>query len=77
MPHGPSGHTHTLQLERQPVAGTCPHCGAEELRAYPVNSEGGWFDVVKCQACLHSVSRARGPLLGPIRLLSDQLGGRS
>ncbi|MEU3528749.1 hypothetical protein AB0E62_33685 [Streptomyces sp. NPDC038707] len=60
-------------LERNPVGGTCPRCGAEELRGYPVNSEGGWFDVVKCQRCLLSVSRERGPRLGPIRLLSDLL----
>lgn len=62
-----------LFLERQPVEGSCPRCGAEELRSYPVNSEGGWFDVVKCQECLGTVSRERGPLLGPIKLLSDQL----
>ncbi|MGC4253091.1 MAG: hypothetical protein QM605_16905 [Sphingobium sp.] len=40
---------------------------------YPVHSEGGWFDVVKCQACLHSLSRDPGPRLGPVRLLSDTL----
>ncbi|MFD5125994.1 hypothetical protein [Streptomyces sp. NPDC058385] len=62
-----------LFLERQPVEGTCPRCAAEELRSYPVNSEGGWFDVVKCQNCLQSVSRDRGPRLGPIQLLSDLL----
>lgn len=59
--------------ERTPVEGRCPRCGAEELRRYPVNSEGGWFDVVKCQRCLCSVSRERGPRLGPIQLLSDLL----
>ncbi|MYV97822.1 hypothetical protein [Streptomyces sp. SID3343] len=62
-----------LFLERSPIQGTCPRCGAEELRSYPVNSEGGWFDVVKCQGCLLSVSRERGPRLGSIRLLSDLL----
>ena len=62
-----------LYLERKPVEGTCPRCGAEDLRAYPVNSEGGWFDVVKCQGCLFSVSREKGPRLGPIQLLSDLL----
>jgi transposase-like protein len=62
-----------LHLEREPVDGTCPRCGADDLRRYPVNSEGGWFDVVKCQSCLHSVSREPGPRLGPIQLLSDQL----
>jgi vanillate/4-hydroxybenzoate decarboxylase subunit D len=60
-------------LEREVVDGSCPRCGAEELRAYPVNSEGGWFNVIKCQHCLLSVSRERGPRLGPIQLLSDLL----
>ena len=58
-------------LERESVAGDCPECGLAQLAAYPVCSEGGWFDVVKCQACLHSVSRERGPLLGSIQLLAD------
>jgi hypothetical protein len=62
-----------LFLDREPADGSCPRCGAEELRRYPVNSEGGWFDVVKCQGCLHSVSREPGPRLGPIQLLSDLL----
>ncbi|MBB1152132.1 MULTISPECIES: hypothetical protein [Amycolatopsis] len=60
-------------LEREPVEGNCPRCGAAELSRYPVNSEGGWFDVVKCQACLFSASRDRGPRLGPVQLLSDLL----
>ncbi len=60
-----------ISVERTPVEGTCPGCGAAALAAYPVHSEGGWFDVVKCLECLHSVSRERGPLLGPIQLLSD------
>jgi len=62
-----------LYLERKPVDGTCPRCGADDLRSYPVFSEGGWFDVIKCQSCLLSVSRERGPRLGPIQLLSDLL----
>lgn len=62
-----------LFLERRQVPGTCPQCGGEALQSYPVHSEGGWFDVVKCQACLHSVSRDRGHRLGPVRLLSDTL----
>jgi vanillate/4-hydroxybenzoate decarboxylase subunit D len=43
------------------------------LMAYPVNSEGGWFDVVKCQECFHSLSRTRGPRLGAIQLLTDRI----
>jgi hypothetical protein len=27
-------------------------------------SEGGWWLVIKCGQCLHSVSREPGPLLG-------------
>ncbi|ALJ19281.1 hypothetical protein [Microbacterium sp. No. 7] len=65
------------QVERRAVEGTCPACGAEALAAYPVCTEGGWFDVVKCQECLHSVSRERGPLLGPIVLLIDVMKGGS
>lgn len=63
----------TLTVQRTDVEGSCPECGRSELKAYPVLSEGGWFDVVKCQNCLHSVSRTRGPLLGPISLLVDSL----
>lgn len=61
------------RVERNPVPGGCPACGATELRAYPVLSEGGWFRVVKCGECLHSVSRQRWSLLGPVRLTSDGL----
>jgi len=63
----------TLSVERKAVEGTCPECGEAQLQAYPVLSEGGWFDVVKCANCLHSVSRETGPKLGPIELLSDRV----
>ncbi len=66
--------SHRLYLQRTAVDGTCPNCGAVDLAGYPVNSEGGWFLVVKCQRCLHSVSRERWRRLGPIQLLSDTLG---
>ncbi|WP_155640896.1 hypothetical protein [Burkholderia pseudomultivorans] len=63
-----------LQLERAPVDGTCPACESTRLARYPVHSEGGWFDVVKCQACLHSIRREPASRLGPVlRLLSDTL----
>jgi vanillate/4-hydroxybenzoate decarboxylase subunit D len=64
-----------LYLDRERVEGACPRCGAEDLAKYPVNSEGGWFIVVKCQGCLHSVSRERWNLLGPITLLVDSVEG--
>lgn len=63
----------TLSVDRRDVEGSCPECGESDLKGYPVLSEGGWFDVVKCQNCLHSVSREKGPLLGPITLLVDAL----
>ena len=63
----------TLSVPRQPVEGACPACGAERLLAYPVLSEGGWFDVVKCADCLHDAQRRPGPKLGPIELLSDRI----
>lgn len=54
----------TLEVRREPVAGRCDECGAEALASYRVVSEGGWWQVVKCQRCLHSNSRVRGPLFG-------------
>ena len=62
-----------LHVEREAVAGSCPACGGEALARYPVLSEGGWWDVVKCQGCLTSVERRRGGLFGPISLLSEDL----
>ncbi|MDN7653635.1 hypothetical protein QZM62_09285 [Burkholderia multivorans] len=63
-----------LHLERTPVDGICPACESTRLARYPVHSEGGWFDVVKCQACLHSIRREPASRLGPVlRLLSDTL----
>jgi hypothetical protein len=53
-----------LDVERRRVAGTCPACGAEELAEYRVLSDGGWFDVRKCQRCLESVVREPAPPLG-------------
>jgi vanillate/4-hydroxybenzoate decarboxylase subunit D len=53
-----------LFAERRRVEGACPECGAQELAEYRVLSEGGWWDVRKCQRCLCSVSRERGPLFG-------------
>lgn len=60
-----------LSVVRSTVEGACPRCGATALQAYPVLSEGGWFDVVKCSECLTSVERRPGPKLGPVQLLSD------
>jgi hypothetical protein len=48
-----------IDAVREPVAGPCPECGGETLARYEVLAEGGWFEVVKCQGCLHSVERRR------------------
>lgn len=73
MPPFPRPQEPTVTLVKEPVDGACPQCAAPQLRRYPVNSEGGWFLVVKCQNCLHSVSRERWHLLGSLQLLSDTL----
>jgi vanillate/4-hydroxybenzoate decarboxylase subunit D len=73
MPPFPRPQEATVSLVKEPVDGSCPECGAAQLRRYPVNSEGGWFQVVKCQNCLHSVSRERWHLLGSLQLLSDTI----
>ena len=62
-----------LWLEREPVDGVCPECASTNVARYPVNSEGGWWDVIKCQSCLADVRRERGWRLGPVHLLSDSL----
>ena len=63
----------TVSVHREPVDGDCPRCGEPQLRAYPVLTEAGWFDVVKCANCLHSVRRDPGPKLGSIELLVDRI----
>ena len=63
----------TVSVTRETVDGSCPECGATALQLYPVLSEGGWLQVVKCQECLHSVSREPWNRLGDISLLSDSL----
>jgi transposase-like protein len=53
-----------LHVEREPVDDTCPECGSGHVAEYPVFSEGGWWDVRKCQDCLHSLTREPGPRFG-------------
>lgn len=60
----PDTPTVSVTPERKP--GKCTECGAESLASYRVLSEGGWWDVIKCRACLASVERRRGPLLGAL-----------
>ena len=61
------------QQVREPVAGACAECGAEQLMSYPVLSEGGWFMVVKCQRCLHSMRREKWRRLGFVDLITDSI----
>jgi hypothetical protein len=58
--------TPEVHAQRDAVDGICPVCQARALQRYRVLSEGGWWNVVKCSQCLHSVSREPGPLLGPL-----------
>tara|TARA_R110002096_G_scaffold99108_7_gene219804 strand:- start:4006 stop:4233 length:228 start_codon:yes stop_codon:yes gene_type:complete len=63
----------TPRQAREPVAGACAQCGAEDLMRYPVLSEGGWYIAVKCQQCLHSHSREKWTRLGHVSMLTDNL----
>jgi vanillate/4-hydroxybenzoate decarboxylase subunit D len=62
-----------LVVVREPAEGACPECGAAELADYRVLSEGGWWDVRKCQACLHSLSRRPAPPFGSYRPLGLEI----
>jgi hypothetical protein len=61
----------TSSVQREPVEGTCPACGAASLARYPVLAEGGWFMATKCQECLHSVERTPWNRLGYVTRLED------
>jgi uncharacterized protein (DUF983 family) len=54
---------------RVEVVGSCPECGSGRLARYAVLSEGGWFLVLKCQNCLHSLERASWRALGDVSRL--------
>jgi N-methylhydantoinase B len=64
-----------LYVEREAIGGSCPACGSTELASYPVLAESGWEKVVKCQACLTSVSREPWTRLGYLSLLEDTIEG--
>lgn len=53
-----------LSVERQVVDQSCPECDSTDVRTYRVLSEGGWWQAVKCQSCLHSIERVPSPALG-------------
>jgi hypothetical protein len=63
-----------LSVERRPADGACPECGASELADYRVLSDGGWWDVRKCQRCLASARREPGPLFGSYVPLGLEIG---
>jgi hypothetical protein len=63
-----------LDAVRQPVPGTCPECGAAEMEEYRVLSEGGWWDVRKCRACLACAQREAAPPYGSYTPLGLEIG---
>jgi hypothetical protein len=45
--------------KKEKVDRVCPECRSHDVEAYPVLTDGGWWDVVKCQDCLYSLDRKR------------------
>lgn len=62
-----------LYVNRQPIDGQCLRCGSIELAAYRALSEGGWWNVLKCQSCLYSISRTPASALGSFVPLGSTL----
>jgi hypothetical protein len=46
-----------LYTKKDKVERVCPECGSHDIAAYRVLSDGGWWNVVKCQNCLCSLER--------------------
>jgi hypothetical protein len=58
--------------KKEKVDRACPECGSTDINAYRVLTDGGWWDVIKCQDCLHSLERKRSQnQYAPCRLLWD------
>ena len=58
--------------KKKKVKSICLECGSHDIAAYRVLTDGGWWDVVKCQDCLHSLKRERCKnQYAPCRLLWD------
>lgn len=53
-----------LFVDRERMSARCDACSGDDVRAYRVLSEGGWWQVVKCQTCLHSLDRTPASPLG-------------
>ena len=49
----------SLYEKKKKVNSMCPECGSRHIAAYRVLTDGGWWDVVKCQDCLYSLERER------------------
>lgn len=63
-----------LFVNKTIVESKCPECGSDRVRYYDVVSEGGWWEVVKCQDCLHSLDRNKSSnQYGSLSLLTDLL----
>ncbi len=58
--------------KREKVDQVCDECGSRHVEAYRVLTDGGWWDVVKCQDCLYSLDRKRSEnQYAPCTLLWD------
>lgn len=58
----------TVSVDKVDVGGECTSCGAQDLKAYPVLREGGWYEVVKCQSCLETMEAKEWNRLGSVTL---------
>lgn len=58
-------------IKKEDVAAQCPQCKSTNIKKYPVFANSGWYQVVKCQDCLYSLEREKGPRYGVIGLVSD------
>ena len=47
----------SLFEKKEAVDGVCPECDSHDIKSYRVLTDGGWWDVVKCQDCLYSLDR--------------------
>ena len=60
-----------ISVKKENVASQCPQCKSTNIKKYPVLSNSGWYQVVKCQDCLYSLEREKGLRYGSIGLVSD------
>jgi predicted RNA-binding Zn-ribbon protein involved in translation (DUF1610 family) len=48
-----------VYLVRQKVDATCPECGDDDVRRYPIANQKGPRMITRCQACFHILSLDR------------------